>query len=199
MSINNFIPGSSLFRKHLEITAIKDDSYHFFLTQTLKPEFCFGKTVNEQFKESITEILKKVGIFDFAHIVTELHNNGNVHYHILLSIKKENAHNRYYKHNITYVDDVAGTKPIMVPAYENILECFKFQYNNIKTNDIFNFDENASDFRAFHLTSSFLDYLHKDIDRLYMCANGWKVIKFIIYSKFTQLQNLQSLIHFKHK
>jgi len=199
MSINNFIPGSSLFRKHLEKIAKDDEYYHIFCTQTLLPDFCLSKTVNEQYKESMPSILKKVSIFHFAHIVTELHENGNVHYHMLLSIKKDSAHKLYDKTKIVYAGDAVDQPPVEVQTYKTVYEYLFDKYKTPYTDISFNHQEPFCDFRVFEYKVSFLDYLHKDIDRLYSCANGWKTIKFLIYSKLTKLEGLKELIHFKHK
>jgi len=201
MSINDFIPGSSLFRKHLEKTALSDDFYKFFITQTLKPEFCQGKTVNEQFKESIQSILIQVGFFDFAHIVSELHENGNLHYHILCVIKKDRAKTLHDKLNYTFEGDSQQDAKHQVVVFDNIYDSMLYKYKSMKnklTKEIFNYTQPHLDFESFTLKPTFIDYLHKDIDRLYKCANGWKTVKFVIYSKYEQLTNLNSLINFKH-
>jgi len=199
MSINNFIPGSSLFRKHLEKIGKDNTYYHFFVTQTLKPEFCRSKTVNEQYKDSITAILRKVGIFTYAHIVAELHENGNLHYHMLLSILTDTADRLFNKSKIPYHGHEDEDQPIEIQTHKSIYDFIKYKYTlGYAPDELFNHHEPFLDFRAFKFENSFLDYLHKDIDRLYTLSNGWKTVKFVIYSKVTTLGNLQDLIHFKH-
>jgi hypothetical protein len=56
-----------------------------FLTFTLKPTFTTGKSLKQQHREAIKQLLNHMSIFTDQYVMTlERHKNGNAHYHAIV-------------------------------------------------------------------------------------------------------------------